>query len=263
MKPDYKNWIPKGLMVTLIAACAVLSLLAGFLFGLTLATGAWYMIVVSVAVICGTVALIWFTIKYSDMRAAFSYDGEIRLSARIIEKTAERVILPKGGKGLDVGCGSGALAIACAKNNPEAEIVGMDRWGKEYASFSKNLCEKNAAAEGVGNVTFTQGDALALPFDDQTFDAVFSNYCYHNIPSKDRQSILKETFRVLKKGGTFAIHDIFTVQKYGDMQAFLEELKREGFESAELIDTTKGAYLSEVEAKKYMLGGSKLLIGKK
>ena len=35
---------------------------------------------------------------------------------------------------IDVGCGSGALAIAIAKRNPKAEVIGIDRWGKEYAS---------------------------------------------------------------------------------------------------------------------------------
>ena len=35
----------------------------------------------------------------------------------------------------ELGCGSGALTIACAKKNPKAGMVGIDRWGKEYASF--------------------------------------------------------------------------------------------------------------------------------
>ena len=38
-------------------------------------------------------------------------------------------------------------------------MVGIDRWGKEYASFSLPLCEKNAAAEGVKNVSFRRGNA--------------------------------------------------------------------------------------------------------
>ena len=118
--------------------------------------------------------------------------------------------IPKGGKCLDVGCGSGALTIAIAKRNPDAEVTGIDRWGKEYASFNKPLCESNAQAEGVSNVSFWQGDATHLDFSDETFDAVASNYVYHNIPSNDRQAILLETLRTLKKGGTFAIHDIFS-----------------------------------------------------
>jgi hypothetical protein len=83
------------------------------------------------------------------MYRAFSYNGRRQMSRQIIEGIAETVKLPDGGKGLDVGCGSGALTIACAKRNPNASFIGIDRWGKEYASFSKPLCENNAKAEGV------------------------------------------------------------------------------------------------------------------
>ena len=67
---------------------------------------------------------------------SFSYDGERKLSKQIIDGTAEHITLPEGGVGLDIGCGSGALTIACAKRNPQGKMIGIDRWGKEYASFS-------------------------------------------------------------------------------------------------------------------------------
>ena len=73
----------------------------------------------------------------------FSYDGKRKLSKQIVDSVAEYVKLPEGGVGLDIGCGSGALTIAAAKRNPHARMVGCDRWGMEYASFSKQLCEEN------------------------------------------------------------------------------------------------------------------------
>ena len=78
------------------------------------------------------------------------------MSKQIIEGVAAYVKIPDGGKGLDVGCGSGALTIASAKKNPAASMTGIDRWGKEYASFNKKLCESNSAAEGVNNTSFMQ-----------------------------------------------------------------------------------------------------------
>ena len=48
---------------------------------------------------------------------------------------------------------------------------------------------------------------------------------YHNIPSRDRQGILLETLRVLKKGGCFAIHDIMSKAKYDDIEAFAYKLR--------------------------------------
>ena len=111
--------------------------------------------------------------------------------------------------------------------------------------------------------SFAQGDAQKLDFPDGTFDAVTSNYVYHNIPSRDRQAILLETLRVLKKGGTFAIHDIFSSINYGDMQAFMRKLKDMGYEKVELIPTDRGRFMSQWEAKWMSLGGSAILLGKK
>ena len=196
---------------------------------------------------------------------SFAAGTAVSLSlALIIGVVAEYVNLPEGGRCLDVGCGSGALAITVAKRNPQATVTGIDRWGAEYASFSKKLCEDNARIEGVGErMDFAQGDAQKLDFLDGTFDAVTSNYVYHNIPSRDRQAILMETLRVLKKGGSFAIHDIFSKDKYGDMQAFVKRLKDLGYEQVELIPTDDGRFMSPWEARWMALSGSALLVGTK
>ena len=261
MKPDYKNWMPKGMVLSAVIVTAVFLLLF-IIFGFTgLISGVLktvLFIVFLVGTVIGLCASLWMILMYR----AFSYNGKRQMSRQIIEGVAEYIKLPDGSKGLDVGCGSGALAIACAKRNPNASFVGIDRWGKEYASFNKPLCENNAKAEGVTNVTFSQGNACRLDFDDETFDAVTSNYVYHNIPSNDRQAILLETLRVLKKGGTFAIHDIFSRSKYGDMQEFVKKLKDMGYEKVELIDST-GKFMTKQEAKCMALDGSAFLVGRK
>ena len=110
-------------------------------------------------------------------------------------------------------------------------------------SFSLQLCEKNAAAEGVKNASFRRGNAVKLDFPDESFDAVTSNYVYHNIAGKDKQALLLETLRVLKKGGMFAIHDLMSPGRYGDMQAFVQKLRDMGYECVELIDTTDGSFI--------------------
>ena len=79
---------------------------------------------------------------------SFSYDGERKLSKQIIEGTARYVTLPEGGIGLDVGCGSGALTIACAKRNPQGRMLGIDRWGKNMLPSSLPLCEKECRRRG-------------------------------------------------------------------------------------------------------------------
>ena len=89
-----------------------------------------------------------------------------------------------------------------------------------------------------------------------------SNYVYHNIPG-DRQQYLLETLRTLKKGGTFALHDIFSRSKYGDMDAFAQKLRDMGYEKVELIDTTSGKFMKRSEAVWMSLSGSALLTGRK
>ncbi len=148
MKPNYKNWMPKG-MIWSFAAGAAVSL------ALTLVVGAnWLKILFLILTLVLAGVTVWTVLMYR----AFSYDGKRQMSRQIIDGVAEYVKLPEGGQCLDVGCGSGALTIAVAKRNPQGTVTGIDRWGAEYASFSKRLCEDNAKAEGVAERTaFAQG----------------------------------------------------------------------------------------------------------
>ncbi len=258
-KPDYKNWIPKW-MITAGIIGIILSLVLLLIFVFVLHGTARIIVSVILALVFAfmCVYLVWCIFANNK----FSYDGERKLSKSIIDGIAEYIELPDGATALDVGCGSGALSIAAAKKNPHTEIIGCDLWGKEY-EFSKLLCKENAKAEGDENVKFQKGNATSLPFEDGQFDAVMSNYVYHNIPSRDRQAILLETLRTLKKGGTFAIHDIFSKNKYGDMDSFVKKLYDMGYEKVELINTADGKFMSSKEAKRMFLSGSKLLVGKK
>ena len=263
MKADYKNWVPKGMIYGMLAG--TVGLAAAYVGADRLTKNACKEVRIGAKGVigaglfgCGAMTA-WCVTAHKR----FSYDGERQMSRRIVEGTAEYITLPEGGIGLDVGCGSGALTIACAKRNPQGTFVGIDRWGKEYASFNKELCENNAKAEGVPNVSFHSGDAMELDFEDETFDAVTSNYVYHNITGVDKQELLRETLRVLKKGGTFAIHDIMSRSRYGDMQKFIEELKSEGYEEVMLIPTDNGKFMSKLEGTLMMLGGSAILAGRK
>ena len=260
MRPDYKNWMPKGMVYTAFVVSAAFLILfvifsvSGLIKPGTLRTVLF--IIFLLGTVIGMIASVWMALMYR----AFSYNGKRKLSKQVIEGIAGYVSLPEGSKGLDVGCGSGALTIACAKRNPGSGFIGVDRWGKEYASYNKLLCENNAKAEGVTNVKFRQGNAVKLDFADETFDAVVSNYVYHNIPG-DRQKYLLETLRTLKKGGSFAIHDTFSKSKYGDMQAFVKKLKGMGYKEVRLIKTTDGMFMKKSESVWMGLSNSALLTG--
>ena len=263
-KADYKNWVPKRLLKAKIVESLV-CLILFILFGASaLILQGRQRIIWGIILGLAVLILLFLSIMLSYMYRTFDYKGKRKLAKIIIEGVAEYVKIPDGGLGLDVGCGSGALTIACAKRNPKATMVGCDIWRGSYKSeFSKELCENNAKLEGVENVRFENGNAVKLPFEDESFDLVTSNYVYHNITGKNKQKLLLETLRVLKKGGVFVIHDLMSKSRYGDMNKFMEKLKKDGYEDVQLIDTTKDIFMSHKEAMFLCLGGSTLLIGKK
>ncbi len=89
---------------------------------------------------------------------------------------------------LEVGCGPGALAGALHRWYPNAEITGIDR-DSEFIRFAR---------EHENGITFVEGDATALPFEDGRFDVVISNTVSEHIePSR----FYKEQLRILKTGG--------------------------------------------------------------
>lgn len=262
MKPDYGNWVPRSMIAGLFGGaglCAGIFSLAAFLP--VFSANVTLKITVVALFLTGAAVLSILGFWMLALHRAFSYGGKRQMARQIIEGVADRVHLPEGGCGLDVGCGSGALTIACAKRNPKARMIGTDIWGRAYPSFSEERCRRNAEAEGTANAEFRKGDARRLDFPDGTFDAVTSNYVYHNIMGADRQALLLETLRTLKKGGTFAIHDLMSARRYGDIELFADRLRAMGYREVNLTRTADGMFMTAREGKRLGLASSMLLTG--
>lgn len=90
-----------------------------------------------------------------------------------------------------------------------------------------------------------------------------SNYVYHNITGANKQALLLESLRVLKKGGVFALNDDMKPRMYGNMEAFAQKLRDMGYQEVRLIDTAKEAFGSRRRAAMMLLGDSRLLVGRK
>ena len=196
------------------------------------------------------------------IRKQFAFDG-----GRIMDQVHEVVLshLDFDGQGslLDVGCGSGALSIRAALTWHNVHVTGIDYWGAAYG-YGKTMCEKNAESEGAAtSCRFQHGDANKLDFPDESFDAVVSNYVYHNIMGADKRSLLMETLRVLKKGGVFALNDDMKPRMYGNMEDFAQELRNMGYKDVKLIDTAAEVFGSRRRAAMMMLGESRMLVGRK
>jgi ubiquinone/menaquinone biosynthesis C-methylase UbiE len=125
--------------------------------------------------------------------------GDFSEIAKHIETAAEdfvgRLDIQPGAKVLDVACGSGNLAVVAARKG--AHVTGID--------IADNLVEsakQRAAALGL-NIKFEQGDAEALPYDDNSFDVVMTMYGAMFAPRPDVTA--GELVRVCKPGGTVAM----------------------------------------------------------
>ena len=79
---------------------------------------------------------------------------------------------------------------------PRADITCLD-----YSPDMMAAAQEKAKQLGIAGVAFAQGDVGALPFADESFDIVLSLNGFHAFP--DKEAAYRETFRVLKKGGTF------------------------------------------------------------
>lgn len=99
----------------------------------------------------------------------------------------------KGSKALDVCCGTADWTIALSKAvGPEGEVTGID--------FSENMLEVGKEkTSNMDNINLVHGDAMNLPFDDNSFDYVTIGFGLRNVP--DYLGALKEMNRVLKLGG--------------------------------------------------------------
>jgi SAM-dependent methyltransferase len=95
---------------------------------------------------------------------------------------------------LDVGCGSGAITRQIAGAVPDGKAVGADREPK-YIEFARHKAE----LENIKNIQFEEGDALKLPFEDDSFDVVWSKHLLQFV--MERNQALSEFKRVLKPGG--------------------------------------------------------------
>ena len=255
--PNYENWVPAWMSVSLGTTSGALA--AGTALAKRLRAPLPVRIALAVACVGTGAFAAWAVVA----RKHFAFEAANSVSRRIVDDVASYVRVPVGGTCLDVGCGSGALSIAVAKRNPEASVTGVDRWGAEYAAFSQRLCKHNAHVEETSNAHFEHGDARKLPFEDESFDAVCSNYVYHNVTGANKQALVRETLRCLKKGGTFAIHDLMGQGRYGNLKAFCEELRAEGYADVRCIPTDRGLFMGTVESGALMLSGSCLLVGTK
>ena len=119
--------------------------------------------------------------------------------ARLAEWGLSHLMLTDDANVLDVGCGGGANVARLLKRCPQGTVTGID-----YSPVSvKKSTEVNAAAITAGRCRVLEGNASALPFDDNSFDIVTAFETVYFWP--DIEECFRGVRRILKEGGRFAI----------------------------------------------------------
>lgn len=150
----------------------------------------------------------WFLPLYDPLTKLLGMD---RAHARLLDQAA----LEPNHRVLDVGCGTGTLAVTIKRRYPEVQVVGVDPDVKALAR-----ARRKAARAGVA-VQFDQGFSDALGYADAVFDRVFSSMMFHHVARRDRENTLREIRRVLKPGGRLEFLDFDRPEPRGSRLARL------------------------------------------
>jgi len=141
-------------------------------------------------------------------RISRDYDFMNRLMSFGMDISWRRFLLsiadiPEGGRLLDVGTGTGDIAVEALRGDPDMRITGLD--------FTEEMMYVGQRRKDSGRINWCRGDALCLPFPDGRFDAVVSGFLLRNV--SDVRLALMEQKRVVRPGGRVVCLDTSPVPK--------------------------------------------------
>lgn len=125
--------------------------------------------------------------RYDLMNSMMTWGQDQKWRKFVVGQTE----LPKAGRLLDIGCGTGSISLEARKRNADSHIIASD--------FSFEMMKTGRLRSNGESVTWCSADALNLPFKDQVFDAVTSGYLVRN--AIDIDQAFREQVRVVKSGG--------------------------------------------------------------
>jgi len=164
------------------------------------------------------------------------YDPIVRFTTR--ERLFKRRLLIQaeiraGHSVLDLGCGTGTLAIDCARAHPGAHVTGVDGDPNALAIAEAKV------ARARSPVRLVHGFADALPWPDDHFDRVLSSLMFHHLTLDAKRRAFREIVRILRRGGQLHVADWGAPTSTRMRLAFLPVQLLDGFETT--ADNMRGA----------------------
>ncbi len=170
--------------------------------------------------------------EYDDEREDFS-----KMEAMVLIYSCGKI---KGCKILDIGTGTGIIALEFAKRvGNEDEVIGID-----ISESMLKIAKKKAKEIGVNNIKFKVGSFTNIPLTNESVDIIVSSAALHHVKPQEKLNAFKEMWRVLKIGGRIVINDAMYENEewrsiFIDMDLLKRHLEKIGFPK-ERMDMTLG-----------------------
>jgi ubiquinone/menaquinone biosynthesis C-methylase UbiE len=141
---------------------------------------------------------------------------------------------------LEIGCGTGNLALRAQRMHPDAEVVGID---PDPLALAR--ARRKAERKGL-SVRWDRGTAGELPYPDGSVDRVLSAFMFHHLDDAEKRRALDEVRRVLKPGGQLHLVD-FAGHQHGRLGRGMQRHERLRDNAGEAIpDRMREAGLTDV-----------------
>ena len=142
-------------------------------------------------------------LRFNRLTPLFDYVAAVAVRDRAIKRRVLAWARITGGDDvLDIGCGTGTLAVAAARAAQGATLTGLDADPSILAR-----ARKRAVAAGV-EIAFDEGSSTQLPYVDASFDVVLSTLVFHHLADEAKRQTAAEILRVLRPSGRVVIADL-------------------------------------------------------
>ena len=159
---------------------------------------------------------------------------------------------------LEIGPGPGYIGLELLKKLSGAALTGC-----EISPAMIKIAEKNAASYSV-DAKYVQGNAISMPFEDSSFDAVISNGSLHEW--EDPKRVFNEIYRVLRHGGRYCVTDlrrdvgwlkrsiVYHSTNPKEMRPGLLSSLNASYTEGEILEILSGSSLKNASVKKEFFG---------